>query len=153
MKFGTHIVGVTEQLHAKFQLPTLALIRDFGIGSRVGEHLVIFVLHGLTTFFLTSPFTLKLIRFRWYTNLIQGAINHFLSQYCFDLKLGKKLPKKLEKVKKRSQTSRKAWCNLHIYIDADYNTDILSHLRVYFTPEVLKCHVKTCLKRMAISFC
>ena len=37
MKFGRHMVEVIDLLHANFQLPTLSLIRDFKIGSRVGR--------------------------------------------------------------------------------------------------------------------
>ena len=37
MNFSTHIVKIINQLHAKFQLSTLRLTRDFVIGSRVGR--------------------------------------------------------------------------------------------------------------------
>ena len=48
---------------------------------------------------------------------------------------------------------RKTRNNLHVYIDADYYRDNLSHLRLHFTPEILKCYVNTCLKRITIKFC
>ena len=79
MKLDTHIVEVIDSLHANFQLPTLSLIRDYKIGSGVGrasgENWSVF---RLITFFLASPFTQKIIWFRCNTNLMEGAVNHFL---------------------------------------------------------------------------
>ena len=37
MKFGTHIVVVIDELHAKFHFLKLPLTRGFVIGSRVGR--------------------------------------------------------------------------------------------------------------------
>ena len=98
MEFDTHKVDVYDYLNAKFQLATFSLTWDFLTGSRVSQVFREISAFWVDHFFLRSHFTLKLVRIGWSTNLIDGAVNHFISRHCFDFLSSKKIVKKLKKV-------------------------------------------------------